>query len=297
MPLQGIDLPEGAVAFPVGHRATITVAIPHDPAAAAARDGRLPGTLPPSAQVARAWLAAAERASRMLVPDTTTAQCVVRERCQLMLDGPVGGAEAPIEFLLAIGELVRMGSVAEAWIPELADAVAALPRHADDPLLGAALDAAERVCAVAGEHRAVKDLRKVRDRLVRSTTLATLPTSVEGVRGLAALERFVATGTDLLPSGIPAAWWGQNFEVYGVPTGPTSEVSFAVRWHGERPAVLWECTGDPVTLTSTGAAPGWSTSERTGETLWPAPVGSTGPAIDGTGSPGVVITDDGPSFS
>jgi hypothetical protein len=60
-------------------------------------------------------------------------------------------------------------------------------------------------------------------------------------------------------------------------------VSFALRWHGDRPAVLWECTGDPVTLISSGAAPEWTTSERTGETLWPAPVGAqpVSPPVDG----------------
>jgi hypothetical protein len=92
-----------------------------------------------------------------------------------------------------------------------------------------------------------------------------------------ALERTIADGTDLFPGGLPPAWLGQNFEVYGVPTGPSSAVSFALRWHGERPAVLWECSGDRVVITSSGAAPGWSTSEHTGETLWPAPTGAVRP--------------------
>ncbi len=103
----------------------------------------------------------------------------------------------------------------------------------------------------------------------------SVPAVVEGVRGIAQLERAIASGTDLFPSGVPTSWLGQNFEVYGVPTGPASEVSFALRWHGARPALLWECTGEAVTLTSSGAAPGWSTTERTGEALWPAPAGAS----------------------
>ncbi|MFN8020494.1 MAG: hypothetical protein U0Q03_03095 [Acidimicrobiales bacterium] len=275
MPIQGIDLPAGAVVFPIGHHATLTVGVAHDPASALARSGQLPAELPPRAQVARAWLAAAERASRLLVPDTTLASCVVRERCRLMLDGPPPAADQPIEFLLAVGDLVRMGSVAEAWIPELADAVAALPTHRDDPLLAAAIDAAARVCVAARETRAVKDLQKVRSRLGVGAGAVDVPAEIDDIRGIAALERSIAAGTDLFPGGIPTDWLGQNFEVYGVPTGPAGEVSFALRWHGERPAVLWECTGEPVTLTSSGAAPGWSTTERTGETLWPAPAGAT----------------------
>jgi hypothetical protein len=64
---------------------------------------------------------------------------------------------------------------------------------------------------------------------------------------------------------------GQHLEVYGVPTGPSSAVSFAMRWHGERPAVLWEQTGAPVALRSPVVAPEWSSTAATGDALWPAP--------------------------
>ena len=58
------------------------------------------------------------------------------------------------------------------------------------------------------------------------------------------------TGGDVLPGGFPPSWLGANFEVHGLPTSARSTLSFAVRWHGERPAVLWEQTGPPVTLTA-----------------------------------------------
>jgi hypothetical protein len=58
-----------------------------------------------------------------------------------------------------------------------------------------------------------------------------------------------------------------------LPTSPTTTVSFAVRWHGERPAVLWEQQGDPtVALFAPAIDPDWTTTQRSGETLWPAPV-------------------------
>jgi hypothetical protein len=302
MPLQGIDLPVDAVAFPIGHRATITVALVHGTQRGTQRGtapvddrsgGLLPATLSPPTQVVRGWLAAAERASRLLVPDATMAASVVRDRCQLMLDGPSDATKEPLEFLLGVADLVRMGSIADPWMPEVVDAVAALaatPAHRDDPLFAAALDAAERTCRAAGEGRAVKDLHKLRKRLAAVALPASsnrsapqIPAPLAGVRGIAQLERAIASGPDLFPAGVPAAWLGQNFEVYGVPTGPASEVSFALRWHGDRPAVLWECTGDPVTLISSGAAPEWTTSERTGEALWPAPVGAqpVSPPVDG----------------
>jgi hypothetical protein len=246
-------------------------------------------------------LAAAERASRLLVPDATMAACVVRDRCQLMLDGPAAVAEDPVGFLLGVADLVRMGSIAEPWMPEVVDAVAALPGHGSDPLLAAAFDAAERVCLAADERRAAKDLRKVRGRVLAAPSVvaqvAAVPSTIDGVRGIAQLERAIANGPDLFPAGVPAAWLGQNFEVYGVPTGPASEVSFALRWHGERPAVLWECTGDAVTLTSSGAAPEWRTTDRTGDVLWPVPVGAIPSASDRPTDDRSAPPTDGVSFS
>jgi hypothetical protein len=268
MEVPGIDLPADAVVFPVGHHATLTVAIAHD----GARVGALPGGLPSAIQVARGWTVLCERASRLLVPDESLAQRVVRERCQLMLDGPADTAAHPVEFLLGVSQLVRMGSVADEWIPEVAEAVAALVTVRDHPLLGAAIDAAEHVCVAAGERRAVRDLAKVRHSLSPGTSVP--PRIADGVGLLIGLERTIATGADLFPAGIPADWLGTNFEVYGVPTGPSSSVSFALRWHGERPAVLWECTGEPFTLTASLIAPDWSSAERTGETLWPMPPGA-----------------------
>lgn len=291
VPIEGIDLPAGTIVLPIGHRASITVAIAHG----RPRTGALPGSLPTAAQVSRGWLGLADRAGRLLVPDDKLREAVVRERCQLLLDGPADGRESPIEHLLGVDQLVRMGSVADPWVPEVADAVHALASFRDDPQLPAALDAAVRVCTVAGESRAVTDLGKVRARLVgdrmplTASPLTGPPlTGLAGVRLLSALERTIAVGGDLFPQGIPTAWLGQHFEVYGVPTGPASSVSFAVRWHGARPAVLWEVSGAPTSLRSSGGAPEWHTDDTTGETLWPQPAGA--PVPDGGDT-------DGMSFS
>ena len=82
------------------------------------------------------------------------------------------------------------------------------------------------------------------------------------------IERTLASNGDLLPGGIPASWLGANFEVHGVPTSARSTIGYAVRWHGDRPAVLWEQEGTPVTLTASALDPHWSTTEATGEALW-----------------------------
>ena len=46
----------------------------------------------------------------------------------------------------------------------------------------------------------------------------------------------------------PNEWLGQGVEVHGVPSRHGT-VSWAVRWHGERPALLWEVDGGPRDLT------------------------------------------------
>ncbi len=76
-------------------------------------------------------------------------------------------------------------------------------------------------------------------------------------------------GLDLLP-GFPPGWRGGALEVHGLPTrhGP---VSFAIRWHGYRPALLWEITPAGPATAVTVRAPvldaGWITVEPQGEAL------------------------------
>ena len=272
-PIEGIDLPPGSVAFPIGHHATLTVALAHD-----GRDaGSLPTGLPTVAGVVRGWVATVERASRLLLPDAALSAKVVAQRCELALVGPAHPDTDPVGFLLAVGQLVRMGEKAADWVPDIAYALeSALKGATNDWALAAALDAAEHVLAVAGEQRACRDVQVARRRAGATHELPTLAPD-DGSRFVTWAERLLVDvqpdGGRLLPGGLPSGWEGNNFEVYGVPTGATGSVSFAVRWHGERPAVLWEQSGDAVTLSAPALAPQWHTSERKGEALWPQPVG------------------------
>ncbi len=274
VPIQGIDLSGPVSTFPVGHRSTLTVALVHT----AGGPRVLPSGLPPAAQVARGWITVCERASRLLLPDESLAGSVVRARCELLLCGPDEPSDDPVGFLLGVGELVRMGGRADDWMPDVAEAVGALGAHLADSLLEPALDAAARVCHAASDERAARDLDRVRHRLLadreRRGTRAGPSAAQSGARLIAAVEGAIATGPVLLPDGLPQAWLGQHLEVYGVPTGPASAVSFALRWHGERPALLWEQTGEAVLLTAPIAAPEWSTALPTGEALWPTPAGA-----------------------
>lgn len=73
----------------------------------------------------------------------------------------------------------------------------------------------------------------------------------------------------LLPT-FPAAWAGQAVEAHELPTR-LGTVGFAVRWHGERPALLWEVGNPPadrpLRLVAPGLDPDWTTTDPSGEAL------------------------------
>jgi hypothetical protein len=94
-----------------------------------------------------------------------------------------------------------------------------------------------------------------------------------------------AGGGLALSSAVPEAWYGQGWEVRDAPTAQ-GLLSYAVRWHGERPALLWQLephadvsaaatngkgnghgSGATVTLTAPGLDPTWSSTELEGEAL------------------------------
>jgi hypothetical protein len=76
-------------------------------------------------------------------------------------------------------------------------------------------------------------------------------------------------GSLVLLAELPDEWRGQGLEVHDAPT-LAGRVSYAVRWHGPRPALLWECER-PIPLRAPGLDPSWSTSEPRGEALLAAP--------------------------
>jgi hypothetical protein len=91
-----------------------------------------------------------------------------------------------------------------------------------------------------------------------------------------------------LASLVPDGWYGRGWEVHDAPTA-VGQVSYAVRWHGDRAALLWEVTPHPrvgtVRLTAPGLDPSWSTTEHHGEALLgpvvapPRPSAATGATV------------------
>lgn len=112
-----------------------------------------------------------------------------------------------------------------------------------------------------GHHTATgaEVLRMIRDLVVRETS--------DGVA---------------LCSLLPESWRGQGIEVHDAPTA-WGRLSFAVRWHGERPALLWDLDPHPGTggavLRAPGLDPQWWSTEARGEALLAGvePIGESPP--------------------
>lgn len=98
--------------------------------------------------------------------------------------------------------------------------------------------------------------------------LAASAALVAAVRYALVAER--PDGIDLLTVH-PSSWYGGGIEVHDAPTG-WGRLSYAVRWHGTRPALLWELEPHdgadraPV-LRSPALDPAWSSRELRGEAL------------------------------
>jgi hypothetical protein len=78
-----------------------------------------------------------------------------------------------------------------------------------------------------------------------------------------------ARGLDLLQV-FPSHWYGGPVELHDAPTAH-GILSYALRWHGTRPALLWELArpeeGEPVRITVSGLDAAWATTQPRGEAL------------------------------
>ncbi|HSL57531.1 MAG TPA: hypothetical protein VK866_06800, partial [Acidimicrobiales bacterium] len=119
---------------------------------------------------------------------------------------------------------------------------------------------------------------------------------VDAVRELVVLERRAAVGPGVelwLSPVVPDPWLGSSWEVHDAPTA-AGRLSYAVRWHGDRAALLWELTphegGGPVRLRAPGLDPTWTSTEVRGEALL-APMASHDAGTDRAGTDGAEEAD------
>ncbi len=271
-PPAGIDLPAPSIVLPLGHKSTTRIALAHNNPTS----GRLPEDTPDHQQVVRGWEAACDIASRITMPDHTVVAGIARVRSNLLLG--VGVSED------ASIELVRL---AETHRDSIVDVVETVQRRVkaekrakvlqwDTPHL---LATAARACVLLGDEVAAGDIGSTWLRL-SDRDVQELPLEIPaGLGAIAWAESLLAQASPsggqcaLLPHGIPETWWGSPFEGHGLIADPYRTISFAVRWHGPRPAVLWEVSGAPGLLVTAGKADSqWHTTDASGEALLAAPV-------------------------
>jgi hypothetical protein len=202
------------------------------------------------------------------------------EAAELLASDPAG---AGIAALAGHWRRHRDDALARAVVEEVADLADALPKGAPH-LLDAAV-----VLEAAGEAQAAASARKLAGAPGAGEPPAwpaVGPSPWTWPIGEAA--RFLVTVRDLLVretvegvlllGSFPDEWYGRGIEVHGAPTafGP---VSYGIRWHGDRPALLWEVepADGPVRL-RIGLDPTWSTDEPRGEALL-APVLPPGTSV------------------
>jgi hypothetical protein len=200
--------------------------------------------LPASEAVARSWQVQARRGMRLEVPPGRLADAVAASRCSLLL-APRGPTPLPSTVATALQLFGLHDEAAEAAARPVVDLRALSP--------------AESLARLAG--------------LVdRASPTWTWPDNQDGhitaelcilVRN--ALVRDRPSGLELCPV-LPAAWFGQNVEVHHAPTS-AGPVSFALRWHGPRPALLWDVPGLRVRLSAPGLDPQWSSTATSGEAV------------------------------
>ena len=262
----GIDLPAGSVVVPVGHKSTTRVALAHSGPHA----GRLPDDTPDHQQVVRGWEKACDAAGRITLPDHTIVAGVARLRSDMLLG--VGTDDAAVE-------LVRLGETGPDSILHVVDAVqerlkqekrARVLHWGTKHLLLAAATA----CVRLGDDTAAGDIGAAWLRLA-DRPVQDLPAEMPaGPAGIAWIEEVLASGSPsggecrVLAHGIPEPWWGASFDVHALPADPFRTVSYAVRWHGARPALLWEVAGAPGLVLSHRD---WHSTDASGEALLPAP--------------------------
>lgn len=287
------------VVLPLGHRATVRVAIPCTPMASVDSSDYL-ARFPDREDVVRGWTSLCERASRIVVPDLADAvpvtELMIAERCRLALEPPgeVRDANSAIAALVGWRDMVALGLVRPGDenldVEGVVSAVEILMRavRRGHPWSG---DAARAVAAAAcllgasgtnggtrsPESDPLAELTRVVAAALRQPTVA-LPRLLAAATGEAhrwvdRLESEMVRWSDdqeatVCPAGIATSRLGVDLEAYRVPVGPHHHVSFALRWHGAHPAIIWDVEGPSGLRLRSGVDAQWTTTQPTGEALW-----------------------------
>ncbi len=219
---------EAAFLFPVAHQTRLRFLLPLRPNVEVDTEA-----VPGAEQVARGWRAQLDRGMRVELPDAELQAAVDSARAQLLLAGQAWMAVP--EVVVALEDWGFDDEARAAWVRL---GMFSRRKAARRPTERASWDDVRRHSA-AGDAQFLNVLRS------------------------ALVE---ARGTDIeLLGAWPPDWRGLPLDVRDAPTklGP---VSYSLRWHGDRAALLWDVpSGASVRIPGLDAA--WSSAEPRGETL------------------------------
>ena len=289
------ELPSGALVLALPHRQKVQVQV--------LIDGEFPSRPVTPDEISAGWRTITANRLAIEVPDSDLGEAWDRILPDVVVQAgsadPRAAAEAAV--VLDVAGLHDEADRARATVVEAAesgslrgsDAVAALRSLASRDLLAGQesglVELAGPLAAAAGESLD----RSTLDRVARALE-ASAPESAADARAAAtaahgsfdptsaaagAADRVLsmvvsaddAAGIDVLPE-VPPEWHGQSIDVRSCGTA-NGRISFSVRWHGARPALLWERLGgsDAVEIRCPGLDASWSTLERSGEALLAEP--------------------------
>jgi hypothetical protein len=280
--------PEYGFLLPVPHRTSVRVALPLIPTST------YPSVIPSPEQVAAGWEAQVRRGMQLDLPDPVLQERFEVGRRELLLR--VAGDHLFDPF----GEHdVRSATAAAVALdeygfhPEAGHLLAGMVERAEDDrettcLLTHALDRHEALAHDRALVRATRRYRRRASRRLRRASSPSVPVHQDVMSGLRALVVDDHPGSDGVPGevvllrGWEATWAGQPVEAHRVPTR-FGVFSFGLRWHGDRPALLWEVAStagvDPPRIRLPALDPRWVGEEQTGEALL-APVTPSAEPVD-----------------
>lgn len=287
------------VLIPLGHRSRARVALVQDGHLV---EGEL-SEFPDWESVVRGWVEITDGASRLETADTVDgvpiADLIRSRRCEIALAPPEPSLDSPstvTRWLCAHRELVRMHLV-DVDVPEVVSGLEVLVKHVrrqPDRMTFDGLRCGPFLLAGTDE-RAAEDLARALGRALRTESEGD---TSDGVALLNRGPRLSAADVDdwgdprldaiailesqfaewsarnevtLLPPGFDSTRLGVDVECHRLIAGSDRRLSFAIRWHGERPAVIWEVEGPPGLVLRSGADRQWSSHEGAGEALWRVP--------------------------
>lgn len=220
---------EVAFLHPVAHRTTFRAALTRGKEAPTFTVPALPDAV----AVARGWSRVIERGMQVQLPDRPLEARIRAARAEVLLRGQA---------------------------------------HSPGPLVAAALEdwGFDAEAAAVWRRLGARDRRRAATR-TGPTSWADATAIVDDAEFLVAVRRLLVddrpgTGVPVaLASDFPDAWRGQSVEVRNAPVSE-GVVSYALRWHGARPALLWDAP-DGVAVRVPGLDPEWTSGPARGEAL------------------------------